>query len=217
MKKILLIVLCFAFVSYANAQFKIGLRGGITASKIKMDDISLMDENDREEFKIAAGEAAVGFHFGAITQITLGPVFIQPELLFSSTGGDVKVKDLSSSDGWEVRKQKYNKLDIPLIAGYKLGGDDLALRLQAGPLVSVMLTKESVIENMIDREQVKEDFKNAVWGYQVGVGVDVWKLGLDVKYEGNFSKIGEEIHFAGRDWNTDSKTNQWVFSVAYFF
>ena len=37
----------------------------------------------------------------------------------------------------------------------------------------------------------EEKFNGATWGYQVGVGLDIFKkITIDVKYEGNLSKLG---------------------------
>ncbi len=73
----------------------------------------------------------IGFHVGLISQIKLFSFFLQPELLYSSIHNDLDVYDLNSANPDEAIavKQKLNRIDIPVLVGYKLK----ILKLEIGP------------------------------------------------------------------------------------
>ena len=76
----------------------------------------------------------VGFHFGLFGRIKIANFFVQPELLFTSSGGQVKVQDITSNTE-TIKNQTYNKIDIPVLAGLKFG----PARIEVGPVASFML------------------------------------------------------------------------------
>ncbi len=64
----------------------------------------------------------------------------------------------------------------------------------------------------------KEEFNGATWGYQVGVGLDLGKkITIDVKYEGNLSKLADGVKIAGETRSFDSRNSQFVASLGFFF
>ncbi len=64
----------------------------------------------------------------------------------------------------ELLQQKFTKLNIPVLLGFKLG----PLRINAGPAASILLPEPT---DMIDIAT----YKKATFGYQAGVGLDLFK------------------------------------------
>jgi hypothetical protein len=60
-------------------------------------------------------------------------------------------------------------------------------------------------------EDIKSGYKDATIGYQAGVGLDLWNLVIDAKYEGNLSTFGDELF----GFPTDQNNNQWIVSVGF--
>jgi hypothetical protein len=215
---ITLFILAF-FLTTAHAQLKFGVKAGLSSSSITMKDIEAGVENpDYEDLKMTAGEAMVGFHVGVISRIEIASIFLQPELYFNSSGGKVKVKELDSQEE-KIKKMKFNKFDLPVLVGKSFG----PARVELGPVASFILSSESglkeatseIIEN--SKKEIKENFRNASWGGQIGLGLDIWQLGIDLKYEFSLSKLGENVTIYGKDYTTDTRNNQILVSVAYFF
>ena len=97
--------------------------------------------------------------------------------------------------------------------GYKAG----PLRLQAGPVGTIMLSSDPALD-MFETIDVEEEFNGATWGYQVGIGFDLFKkLTLDIKYEGNLSKLADGVNIGDQDFSFDSRNNQLVASIGFFF
>lgn len=203
MKKLFLLS-CFAAILAVNAQsqIKFGVRAGVTSSTVEADRV------DAQGYTIeSVNDAKIGFQVGVVSQIQIQKFFIQPELLFATSGGVLRVSDVNGST---LRDQNISKVDIPVLLGGKWG----PLRLGVGPVASIVIKSKSELD---DINQFEDKFKSATWGYQLGAGLDIWKLALDVKYEGNLSRWGDKVTIGNQDVSFDRRLSQWVFGVALFF
>lgn len=205
MKPKSLIIIVFALLSVnAFSQIKFGIRAGLSSSSISASSVS--DAN----YQISSlSSAKVGFQGGVMLQISAWKVFLQPEMLLSSTGGEIQVKDATAT---KIINQKFTKLDVPVIVGKKFG----PLRLGLGPVASVMLSKPSDAVDF-SGTSVQNKFHNATFGYQLDLGLDIWKLAFDVKYEGNLSSLGNGVNIGSNTYKFDSRNSQWIFGVGLFF
>ena len=210
MKKVFLLLIVISLFATANAQIKFGVKGGISSSTIKMDDIITVTQGVEEYSLEGIKTASVGFHAGLMTRVTFFGVFIQPELYFSSTGGKVEVTDLITQDV-SIKTMEFKKLDIPVLVGFKFG----PARVNAGPVASIIIYSKA---DLIDEAGYEEKFKGASFGYQAGVGLDLLKtISLDIRYEGNLSKLGDGVNIGGNDFEFDSRNPQFIFSLGIFF
>ena len=209
MKKVFLLLIVISLFATANAQIKFGVKGGISSSTIKMDDIITVQ--GVEEYSLEGLKtASVGFHAGLMTRITFFGVFIQPELYFSSTGGEVEVTYILPNVT-SIKTMEFKKLDIPVLVGIKFG----PARINAGPVASIIIDSKA---DLIETAGYEEKFKGASFGYQAGVGLDLLKtISLDIRYEGNLSKLGDGVNIGGEDFEFDSRNPQFIFSLGIFF
>lgn len=207
MKRITLITLIALLMAPAiNAQLRMGVRGGINTAYFKASDIRT------EDYQFTTlNDATVGFHGGVMMQVSFFGLFIQPELLLTSLDSEVRVKDLQDPNiADRIREQSYTKLDFPVLIGKRFG----PARVGIGPVGTIMLSTRSEL----DEFGLEEQFNSATFGYQLGVGLDVLKfLALDLKYEGNLSKLGSGITVGGQEREFDSRSRQFIVSVGIFF
>jgi hypothetical protein len=216
MKKTYLLILLGLFVGFsAQAQIKFGAKAGVTSASINADQtIEAAADEDYDQLKVQGQEATVnGFQAGIFGRISIASLYVQPELLFSRSVTEVQIQEVTGETVQNTfnENQKFNKLDIPLMAGWKFG----PARIQLGPVASIVLSNQSAIEAVTNYE---EEFNKATWGYQVGAGLDLLNtLTLDVKYEGSLSKFGDGIEVAGETRDFDSRPNKFIFSVGLFF
>ena len=194
MKKVMLTIFTLLIINQSYGQFTLGPRFGLSSSKLDFTSITGTDET------ISSGDATVGFHAGIFTRFNLGPVYIQPEALFTQSGGEIRLDGFSE----DIREIEFNKLDIPVMVGMKFAR---FLRVQAGPTLSILLDAKA---NGLD-EEIKSGYESSTIGYQAGVGVDFWNLIVDLKYEGNLSTFGNELF----GFQTDQRNNQWIVSVGF--
>ncbi len=206
MKKLSLVILTVFFSSMGYAQmFMIGPRIGLSSSQVKIQDIP------NYNFKNEGAE--LGFHVGLFTRFTIPGIgiYVQPEALFTQSGGKITVTDESNVNEVmeQLRDYKLNKLDIPVMVGLKAGK---IFRLNVGPTFSMLLSK-NVDTSGDPISDFEEEFNNATIGYQAGVGFDLGPLILDLKYEGNLSTMGNSITILGNSYSTDFRNNQLIFSL----
>lgn len=196
-------IILLAFSLNVDAQFKYGIRGGINTN-VKLNDFSGSD------YTLEYAKGDMGFHIGVMAQVKLLNIFIQPELLFTTSKTDIQLinrEDLVNPIE-ELGKQNFNKIDIPVMAGVKIG----PLKIQAGPVGTMMLKSKS---DLLDKYNMEQNFKGITLGYQAGIGLELSSLLLDVKYEGNLSKLGDGVAIAGTDYSFDQRMSQWILSIGF--
>jgi hypothetical protein len=197
-------ILIFATTSLTSAQFlKFGPKAGISSSKVQVDERFTVDGS---EVTYETGDAQVGFHVGAFARVSVVSFSIQPELLFTSAGGKIEVTDNAETS--DVRDLNYNKIDVPIMLGKSFGK---ILRVQVGPSFSFLLSDDARNVNL--KDELSQNYNNATVGYQAGVGLDLGDLSIDLKYEGNLSKLGNSVSFRGNSFDTDLRTSQFILSV----
>lgn len=218
MKKIIIVLLAVMTFNIANAQFlRFGFKAGVSSTNVKFDDIKNIESSDGlKEYAIKQGDSKMGFHAGLYGRIQLMGLFVQPELLFTHSQGEVVLADVTASQMY-TETQKFNKIDIPVIVGWKFG----PARFGIGPVASFMLSENDGLKDKlssISSEVTDNKFRKATFGYQVGVGLDILKkITLDVRYEGNLSKLGSGIKLGGEDYKFDQRNPQFIFSAGIFF
>lgn len=218
MKKLIIILLAVMAFNLANAQFlRFGFKAGVSSTNVKFDDIKNIESSDGlKEYAIKQGDSKMGFHAGLYGRIQLLGLFVQPELLFTHSQGEVVLADVTASQLY-TETQKFNKIDIPVIVGWKFG----PARLGIGPVASFMLSESDGLKDKlssISTEATENNFRKATFGYQIGVGLDILKkITLDVRYEGNLSKLGNGITLGGKDYKFDQRNPQFIFSAGIFF
>ncbi|MFP4287824.1 MAG: porin family protein [Bacteroidota bacterium] len=214
MKKLMIIfALLFAFQT-TQAQIKFGLRGGMNFSSLpeKTYDIESPQFGSAEIKTLS--DNYTGFHIGVMSQINLLAIFIQPELLFVSTGNEMQVVDTDSEDEGFFT-QRFSKIDVPVLVGTKLG----PVRLGVGPVASVLLNSESDIEDrsFFTGENLNEKYNSATFGFQVGAGVNIGSIALDLKYEGSLSKLSDGLTVGDNTYNFDTRPRQFILSIGLLF
>ncbi len=187
MKKLSITLLCL-LASYSFTQagiFQFGPRLGISRS-----EISLADKN--HTFQISP---TTGYQAGVVTRINLPLVYIQPELVITQSGASYQFQGKEET-------LSYTKLELPIMVG--MGFLGLA-RIQVGPHLGLLWRAKA------GKQDVRSDYENLSLGYQVGLGTDIWKLIIDLKYEGGLTKFGSKLSGI----SIDHKPSSLILSIGY--
>ncbi len=210
MKKLILIVVVSLFiVQVSDAQiFKYGIKAGIGFSSIKMDDVTGISDGS-DVYDLITGDGVMGYHVGLQTRIKVAMLVIQPELYFNTGGGSLE--QVVDGGATEVLNVNFNRIDIPLLVGVKLG----PARFNVGPVGSFVLSETT------DLTEIEPDFEmftsSMTWGFQAGIGLDISKISLDARYEGSLSALGETFAVGGADFPLDARPSQWIISLGIWF
>jgi hypothetical protein len=215
MKKLIAIVFVVLVSIPAFSQIKFGLKAGVSTNSLTMPTIKQIQSGTSSFTVDGISTAKYGFHGGAFVRLTFFGIYIQPELLFSTRTNEYTVKDINNPlpSGTYVAKQNFNKLDIPVMLGFKLG----PLRLNAGPVGSLLINSPKAI---ITNPDFKNNYSKMTIGYQAGLGFDLFNfLTFDLRYEGNLKKYQNQIqNLAGTTKvNLDDRPNAFLLSVGLMF
>lgn len=194
---------------YLNAQtVKYGIKLGISTPDIKPADAkSIMTDS----LLLKVNEASYGFHGGGWLRLKFGNFMFQPEVVFNSSKTTYSASAIKGSAIVDsLKTESFKNLDMPLLLGIKLS----SLRLHAGPVGHLHLSSTS---ELTDFKSYSSKFASMTWGYQAGVGLDFGKLGIDLRYEGNFNNYGEHITIGTKQYNFDKKPTRLLVSMAYAF
>lgn len=211
MKKLFVIVLVVLVSIPVFSQIKFGIKAGVSATSLSMKTLKTVNSGTTSYTVEALKDAKYGFHGGAFMRLTLLGIYLQPELLFSTRTNEYTVKNVQTSAS-SIVKQNFNKLDIPVMLGLKLG----PVRLNAGPAASLLINSP---KDLINHPDFKNMYSRMTFGYQAGLGLDILNpLTIDLRYEGSLKRYQNQIeNLAGTTFNLDDRANAFLFSVGLMF
>ncbi|GAB2978039.1 porin family protein [Mucilaginibacter puniceus] len=172
MKKInLTLAMCLATVYMASAQiipsFQFGLKGGVNLTSLSKTGTLNADNQAGYLGGIYARFGALGLH-------------VQPEAYLTS-------KNVNFNDNGVMTKAKFTSIDVPILVGTKIGAFGLGARFYTGPVVSFAINKDQSYSNAVGNI-TKLDYKNQNYAWQIGAGIDIRSLSVDLRYEAGLSK-----------------------------
>jgi hypothetical protein len=211
MKKLFALVLLVILAFPAYSQFNFGLKAGVSTTSLSMPTVKTISSGTTSFTVDALTNAKYGFHGGVFMRLTFFGIYVQPEFLFTTRTNEYTVQNVQTSVSTVV-KQNFNKFDIPLLLGFKLG----PLRVNAGPVGSFLINSP---KDLIVNPDFKSRYSNMTIGYQAGLGFDLLKiLTFDLRYEGSLKKYQNQIqNLAGTSVNLDDRPNAFLFSLGVMF
>lgn len=149
--------------SNPNFHFTGGIKAGIVVNKLSTNLAEYTSTN------------YVGFKGGLYGRFHIKKWYIQPEATFAMNGGSV-----FSPQSNNVYYIRANTVEVPVLAGYDLLTLSIfKLRLNAGPYVSFNVSEKITG----DSPYRSEDLRKINAGLMAGAGIDIWKIGVDFRYQ----------------------------------
>jgi len=176
-------ILIVSSLAFSQVQFSVGAKGGLNFANIDASNLGTTYDN------------RTGYHFGAFSLFKFSKIGIQPEIIFSEQGSNVKNIDTGNAEA------NFSYINIPVILKlYLVGG----LNLQAGPQFGFLSMAE------IDDNSVKDFVKSSDVSLGLGAGWDFpFGLSLDLRYNLGLSDNND-------GFNTDQLKNQvWQVSAGF--
>jgi hypothetical protein len=206
MKKQFAILLVVFISTPAFSQVKFGIKAGAETTTVPTYELG----NGNATIETLKN-ASWGYHVGAFLRLSFLGIYLQPEVVFASNTFDYDVKTVPTEPA-TLMSQKFNRLQIPVLVGFKLG----PIRLNAGPAASVQIGSPKAL---ISDPNFEDMYKGAVFGYQAGVGIDLLKkLTLDVRYAGSLGeKFGDAVSIGGQSFKLDYGQSSLLLSVGLIF
>ena len=141
-----------------------------------------------------------GFHVGIFGKLG-NRLYFRPELVYTNT-----------KSGYDKGDLKIQKLDAPMLVGLKVIGP---LNIFAGPAFQYILDTEF---DGVSVNDIENDFSV---GLNIGAGVNLGRLGIDLRYERGFSE--NEVDFIDSNITSlngdrvDTRPDQLILSLSVKF
>jgi hypothetical protein len=218
MKKILLFVSILAFSTNISAQdFSWGPKLSLSSPSLKLKDVKELGTVDEFVDLLEERDAKLGYQIGVFARVSLLGIYVQPEVLFSNSSTELKFTDVidENTELVDVINVSMNKIDIPVMFGKRFLR---VFRVNAGPVFTLLLSDNIKQEGLSDSfKEVKANYKNSTVGLQVGAGLDLSILTIDLRYELGLQSISDNITISGTEFSTDQRLNQFLLSVGIKF
>ena len=138
----------------------------------------------------------IGFHFGLFGKFGEN-LYLKPELVYTSTKSDYT----SSSF-------KMQKVDLPVLVGLKILGP---ISVFAGP------SFQYILDSKFESISIKNIDNDLSVGINLGIGLNLNKIGIDLRYERGFSN-NEASFLNNNNIDTsrlDTRPNQLILSLSF--
>ncbi len=159
---------------------------------------------------LSGAESKTGYHAGLWLRFKIPVVgfYIRPELVYTNLENNVNYKAVGSTTKTST-SYNFQKIDIPVLLGKKIFGIG---NVYAGPSFQYILKSGF---GFSDLKEVSSD--GFTLGLQFGGGIELGKIGLDVRWERAFSVV--ETTFSGNTGNVefDTRVNQIIVGLSYKF
>ncbi len=216
MKKVLLLFVALFIATAANAQISpitFGPKVGYQTTKLSTNRDII-----KSDFK---GNMA----FGVFARLTIKNVILQPELLYYKSG---KMFDVNPLGGFGINNPVLNptvtinqsNFALPVLLGYQFVDIPLIkMRANVGPVFYFAVGKTEYSVNGENLPYVNEDVaEDMTMGAALNLGIDIWKLTLDVNYSlGLTDAFDDELEVGPYEIEMGDDTKQNIFTVTLGF
>lgn len=179
-----LICISFKVSAQEDRSFTFGIKAGSNFTSVNGGKAIYAVGANGTMLTLKSAKRSVGYTAGIFFRFGKH-LFLQPELLISQKGGDFDVYVNGVLNEETKLSYRYPSIDIPVLLGYRFRK---LFRVNAGPLASFRESKWLKIKRSIPGQEVYST-GGLSFGYQVSVGFDIKKIGLDIRYQGKFKDI----------------------------
>ena len=203
MKKIIFgCFLLFLVTQQSQAQLQFGVKAGINYNSDSFESVS--------DDVLNGAKTKTGIHTGVWLRAILPVIgfYIRPELMYTELNNSVNY----DSDFAVPRNTnfKFRKIDVPVLIGKKFLGIG---NVFAGPSFQYILSSDFELNDL--KEVSTENFS---LGIQLGGGVELGRLGFDIRWERGLSKtetVFVDNTINDTNFNFDKRVSQIIFGISY--
>ncbi|MCY4418511.1 MAG: porin family protein [Cytophagales bacterium] len=172
---------------------RLGLRGGMNISSIDGDFASRLGST-QDSF---SSRSLYDVHLGLVLRIKLLSLAIQPELIYSRQGGEIKVRSGFSGGSEQIR---LGYIAVPVLAKY-YPIPLLKFNIFLGPQFSILIDKSTRVRyqnpesfdatvSLENQDNFKEPIEDYDLGGCIGIGFDSpINVSLDARYSRSFAPL----------------------------
>ncbi len=200
MKKLIFATIV-TFISFSSfAQFDLGIKAGLNFTELDTKAGSIQNIYN------SSVKTKTGYSVGVFARFGK-KIYVQPEVMVVTRKAELSF----STNPVDV---KFTNIDIPVLVGWR---PVKRFRINAGPVVALKISEDQKLKDAFNSYIKDTDSiqKNAVLGYQVGIGTQLLGFDFDLRREGGLSDVTAFKLPNGDDFT--QRSNGWQFSVGFKF
>ena len=204
MQKLVFTILTLTLLNVSFAQkIDVGVKAGLNYNF--GGDLSELVQGAADNFQnvITGADDKAGYHVGFWLKAKLLGFYIRPEIIYSELNNSYNSSFTGLNTDFNTKK-----IDIPILLGKKVFGP---LHVYAGPSFQYILDSDFSVNQIQDIKT--NDFSV---GLQIGTGLELGRLGVDVRWEKGFSN-DLDGRFLNTNIRVDNRPNQIIFGLSYRF
>jgi len=180
----------------------IGIKAGINTSQITTTNPSVSDVKSKS-----------GWDIGAVAKLEGKSMFLQPEVLYVEKQGWLTFTTIA---GKNTRFVSIKSVKIPILVGFKLiNHKHSSVYAFTGP-ARLIAVGDNYVSSVFSQPYICMQETFNVWDWQIGGGVDLGPLTLDVRYECGISEIKNKS-FSPSNIGFKNNGNFLTFSLGFKF
>ena len=151
-------------------------------------------------------EAASSYYAGLALRVNIPvlPIYVQPEL-------DYMWHNYTNEALGENTSATFNTMRAPVLVGVGLGGNAFKIRANAGPVFDFGAVGDN---NFAGWEEFGKTFEKSTVSWTAGLGLDISKLSIDFRYNGEFAD--QDVNFENAIQKM-GKQSTWSLSLGLMF
>jgi len=219
MKKLILTIALLGFTLNSSAQdFSWGPKLSVSSPSFKLQDVRNLENGEDVANLLEETDPVLGYQMGVFARVSLLGIYIQPEVLFSNAKSEIQFTNVMDENAElvdVVGEVKLNKLDVPVMFGKRFLK---IFRVNAGPVFTLLLSQDVDQAGITDTyTDIETNYKNSTVGAQIGAGLDISILTIDVRYEMGLQSMSDGITIGDTEFAADQRLNQFLVSVGIKF
>ena len=173
----------------SNAQVRLGVKGNVSLSFNRQQQVLYDDFNDFLQYRLTVLEQDVSTGFGIMAYMKNDLLYFQPEINYNRITTNFRLESFVEDSFPETMIGKQTSfINIPIKAGLWVE----KFKLGVGPMVSIVVSDTKI--DMLD-ERFEERRRNVEMGFTFNFGMVFDWLHFDITYETRFNGIAEYFYF----------------------
>ncbi len=176
----------------SSRSFDWGVRAGVhnTETSVSGDD------------NVRSSDPKTGYHLGTYARFSFRFFYIEPEFQFAGSRGELEFS--SSSNQSQFRSFNFNRFDVPVQIGQKLG----PLRIYGG--LNFNFNRSEGLTELI-----ASGMRDETRAWRAGLGLDAGNWSMDVRYETSMSTNVDGLVFNGEPNDSRLRFTHIYLSLGY--
>lgn len=177
-------------------QINWGVKAGFTSSMYMVSDFKIKDVSIKE----IQNNYRIGYTTSAFIRLNLANHFLQPELTYSISRGEIEFDKLGSQHpevdpDYATITSKIHSIGVPLLYGYNfVKSGPYSMSVFGGPHIKYIWNNRNKITfDNFDQNNISEELNKFRVGIMIGVGVSISRIFFDFRYEQGLRNISKSV------------------------